>query len=688
MANRKIKAELEIDGKDNTSAAFRSVAKNVGNVEKRLAQFNKQAAAFNKTSAEFSKRAAAIDRAGAAVAQRHAAVGRASEGVAMAASRYLGPAALGAGFVYSVKQAANFEESLSNIQKKAGATGEQMQKMRGELMDLGHVMPVSMDEIAKGFERGAAAGIPLGELKEFAALSVKVADAWDVSAEESANFFSGFNASMHIKYGKEMKDYASLINDLGDSGIADEKDIADFIDRFGGSGINFGLTPQQIAAYGASMLDLKMPAEVGARAMNTLTSALLAPENLSKKAHKGLESIVGDVGKFSKLSGNDKLKVFIKDLAGMTGQRRTSLLGALLGTGFSDEIARLVAGSEVVAQNLALAERETKQASNSVDRVYEQRMALFNSQIKILQNNVNQVAVRLGDIVLPNANKALGFVNDQMADDDARQTATMGMTADQEHQQKLDYVKRWKALHPDEPFYKANFKAVSDYNDDLAKTGRGKISDVFDNISKQELNNFLDQKYSNWPDEASRQQTDRFSQPVVDHKYTTSRLPMTGPMPGPRPQPPVSNMAGQYAEYHAGQKAMREAQPLTPQGDKGDLAQTMDNLQKLEDSGQATWRAAGEDAGQKVADGGKEGAGYISQSAQELLSALRAGAASLSAAASDMAKAINAGKAGAAVGGMVNGGQPRDFDPGRSMPSGVTSPNAGQGSGGGGGGGF
>nr|WP_246780944.1 phage tail tape measure protein [Rhizobium sp. BK602] len=326
------------------------------------------------------------------------------------AGRYAAPAAVAGGLIYATKAAGNFEQSLVDIQKKSGATEKQMRSFQDQIFELGREIPVPIEEIAKGFERGAAAGIPMNEIKDFAALSVKVADAWDTSAENAANFFAGFNKGMGIPL-NQMKAYASLINDLADSGISDEKDIADFVDRAGASLKNFGMTPQQIAAYGAAMLNLKMPSDVAARAMDTVTSKLIAPENLSKKSRAALVGIVGDLKKFSKLSGDQKLSFFLGRLEKMSNQKRASLLGGLLGEGFDDEIMRLVAGTDEVKRNLAIANQQTKVASNSIDKVFEARMKTFNSQMAVLQNNWNEMSVKFGSMMLPTANGMIRSLN-------------------------------------------------------------------------------------------------------------------------------------------------------------------------------------------------------------------------------------------------------------------------------------
>lgn len=404
MANRTVTAELEMKGRDATGPMWKSVAARMGQMEK---QFGR----FNRTAEQFNSKMRNIERTTSAMAKLRAGVDATSEGAFAAISRFAGPAAIAYGAKQAISLAGDFEESLSKIQKKSGATAEQMANIKEQIFELGRQIPISHSEIAAGFERGAAAGIPVEQLRDFAKLSVKVADAWDTSAENVANTFAGFNVGLGIPYDK-LEAYASLINDLADAGIADETGIADFIDRVGASLKNFGMTPEQIAAYGATLLDLKMPADVAARAMDTFTGKLFAPENLSKKSYSALSSVVGDMKAFSKMSGDQKVKFFFQQLSKLSNQQRASKLGALLGEGFDDEITRLVAGLDHLNERLKMAEDRASNPSNSVETGFQKKLQLWNSQTELLMNKWKEIAETIGEIGIDNGQGILPYIND------------------------------------------------------------------------------------------------------------------------------------------------------------------------------------------------------------------------------------------------------------------------------------
>ncbi|MDB5582834.1 MAG: putative Phage tail tape measure protein family, core region [Bradyrhizobium sp.] len=425
---REIEARLKLSATDKTGKAFTTVGNRMKDVSRRADAFNRhQMLTMNRMAMNDSSSAAYFAKRDANILLREKEMQRRTTAMAeerrMQQAMYaanaahyaklggvIAGAAVGYELVRATDKAADFETALFNIQKKSGATAEQIQKLALDIRALSNEMPISRDDIAAGMERGAAAGVPIGELKEFTRLTAMIADGWEVSAEESGNFIAGFNKGLHIPMDK-MQAFASLINDLADSGIADEKDIADFIDRAGASLMNFGMTPEQIAAYGAAFLNLKMPADVAARAMDTLTGKLLAPENLGKKSRTALTAIVGDLGKFSKLSGSEKMTRFMKSLQGMTSQRKASLLGALLGEGFDDEIMRVVSALDEVDRNLEAARRHMEKPSNSIFTTYQKQLETFNKRVAVLKNQLADIELSLGNRLLPLAEKVVTAVS-------------------------------------------------------------------------------------------------------------------------------------------------------------------------------------------------------------------------------------------------------------------------------------
>lgn len=387
-----IEAVLKLSSKMGSTKAFAQVGAQLDDVSRKAERYNR----------------------------KQSAIARSARSLQAATLQYVGPAALGALAVNSVRLAGNFEDALFNIEKKAGATREQMAQIRGEILDLSKEVPVSINEIAAAYERGAAGGLPTDHLKEFARLTTMVSDAWDMTAEAVGNAFMGFETGLGLR--RDLwEEYADLVNYLADSGIADEADLVNFVDRAGASLKSAGFTPEETAALGASMLNLKMPAETAARAMDTLVGKLAAPQNLSPKSREALRMLVGDIKEFQLAFADDAsgtLLELLYELRSMSGQERIGALGALLGEGFDDEINRLVEGADEVKRNYdAINDRDIY--VGSVGDLSQRKLENLNAQLEIMKNHFQSISISVGHIAAEPLADMLGAVAEHRLENDA-----------------------------------------------------------------------------------------------------------------------------------------------------------------------------------------------------------------------------------------------------------------------------
>jgi TP901 family phage tail tape measure protein len=640
-----ILVNIRFKATDETSPA-------ISRIKSKLAAMERSNVAFAKNNAKVAASAAAFQRS---------IIGINRQMLAMAGVASV-PAALVLGLKSVTNAAGDFEESLFQIKKKSGATREEIEGLRGEMMGLAKEVPVSLDEIAKAYERGAAAGIPLDELRDFAKLTVQVADAWDMTAEDVANAFAGFEKGMGIPR-DELEGLADAINYLADSGISDEKDIVNFLDRVGANAQSVGIAARNTAAFGAALVNLKMPPEVAARAFNSLLSKLIAPENLSPKSRSALQKITGDVEQFRKVMGEDPNKgllFFFDKLEKLTGQQRMSLLGALMGEGFSDEVSRMAEGLGQIKEMLE-AVQQTNKYEGSIAGLSDQRLELYKAKVKQLQAAFENLKVTIGEDVLPMAKDVIDWARDGI--DTLREQkmgadkfdALGGMSTDDATAQMLE---RYRKLNPDA----STSEILKLIRRDVANYGGGRTKSIFAGINEAERRD-RDQK-------AARKafSDPRYAQAVAE------MWPRGQGMPVPTPRPVPLSEAEQRALYGQGRADREHAlrrkvwDRFTPDEANAPLgAPAFTNMPKLSedaDKAAASLAQGGAQAGQAMKAAGPE----VGQSA----------AGALLGQASGIGAAIGQA-AGAAIRAAIAGASVRvNADVGRSGRD-VTAPATGGG---------
>lgn len=380
---REVEAKLVISAQDRTAKAFASV-------EARLRKAEAQA----KRADAFNKKAAYVDRVNSQV-----------NSALLRGTAVIGGAFAAAGGVQGgLTTLTSYQDGLLEVRKKAGLTEEQMQALGKEVKALATSgeLAVPLEEILSAYERGAAAGLPLEELREFSELSAKAADAFGMSAEDVGNAAAGFKVSLGIPMSK-MEEYFDLINKLADSGISDEKDIVNFLDRVGNSLKTFGLSANDAAAVGSTLLNIKMPAETAARFMGVFSNKLLAPGGLSKKGFAAFKGLVGDVDAFQKLVKTDAraaLVQFLQKMEGLDKFQRADIGKSIFGDEWTDELNTLVEAISELQRNFDIADNRSGWLG-SLDESYKLKLDALSSRWQKFKNELAVLSIDVGEMGLP-----------------------------------------------------------------------------------------------------------------------------------------------------------------------------------------------------------------------------------------------------------------------------------------------
>lgn len=339
--------------------------------------------------------------------------GRAQSMMVAGAARVLAPVAgaLSAGQVIS--SAADFESAMTGIQKKAGTSAEETTRLGKEIKALSTSgeLAVPIEEILGAYERGAAAGIPINELKQFAALSVKAADAFEMPAEQVGNFAAKLKTGMGLSE-TAIKRVFDLTNSLADAGIADEKYVVDFVDRTGASLKTLGLNMDQTLSLGTTLLNLGMSSEVASTAVDALSTKMLTASTLTGQSRKTFEKYMGPIKSFSKAvrkDANGALLQMLDRIKGLNAEQRMEFLSSFVGQDHAGKILRLAEATDEYRRNLALAADEAKW-TNSLDTAYQLKLDDFWSQWQLVKNAFRELTIDAGTMGLPALKQGLNGI--------------------------------------------------------------------------------------------------------------------------------------------------------------------------------------------------------------------------------------------------------------------------------------
>lgn len=324
------------------------------------------------------------------------------ESLANARNGIAGIAASGAGIAVVTKAAIDFESAMAEVAKYVSGTDDQLAALAGRFKQLATEIPFSAKELAAMAAQGAQLGVPLEKLDQFVVLAGKVGVAFGLSAAQAGESIGNLSKVFGIPI-DNIELLTDAINVLGNStGVATNK-ILELMNRVGGISKGFGLTAEQAAAFGASLISLGKSPEVASTAINALL------QNLQQAGRQGPEfqAALARIGTSSEQLAADirdnpqrALISFLSTLEQLDTQSRADVLGQMFGSEYQDDIALLVGSLGQYRNALASISDQTK-VTGSVSKEFEARARTTANQITLMNNAVNDAAINLGSVFLP-----------------------------------------------------------------------------------------------------------------------------------------------------------------------------------------------------------------------------------------------------------------------------------------------
>lgn len=396
LRNAKKKADQEMaDGTEINQKQYRELVRELTSAELKLKDLQ----------AEASKSRAAL-------AQVSAVTGEIAEKSGNIAKKFA-PASLafaGAG-VAATKAAVEFESAFAGVEKTVDGTTEQLAALRQGILDMAEEIPASTTEIAAVAEAAGQLGIATDDVLDFTRVMIDLGEATNLSADEAASALAKF-ANITGTTADEYSKLGSTIVDLGNNFATTERDIVEMATRLASAGTVAGLSEQDILALSTAMSSVGINAEAGGTAMTQTMTAISkavsaggddletfakiagvsASEFADMWGNEPIDAISAFIGGLGKMNENGEDTISVLDELELSGIRQSNMLRALaLASNVLDDA--VTTANTAWDENIALSNEASK------------RYATTESQMKILRNGLNNLAISIGDILLPIINK-------------------------------------------------------------------------------------------------------------------------------------------------------------------------------------------------------------------------------------------------------------------------------------------
>jgi len=316
-------------------------------------------------------------------------------------------------FAAATKEAIEFESAFTGVTKTVDGTEEQLESIKQGIRDLAKEIPSSTTEISEVAEAAGQLGIQTDNVLSFTKTMIDLGNATNLSADDAATTLARF-ANITQMSQSDFNRLGSVIVALGNNFATTESEIANMGMNLASAGKQVGMSQPQIMALATALSSVGLEAQAGGTAFSkVMVNMQLAVENGGKEL-RDFANVAGmSADEFAEAFQEDATTAIMAFVEGLSqsGERgesaikvlddmgitETRLRDALLRSANASDVMRnaIDLGNEAWDKNIALTEEANKRYSTT------------ESQLQITKNKIKDVAVSIGNKLLPIVKKIL-----------------------------------------------------------------------------------------------------------------------------------------------------------------------------------------------------------------------------------------------------------------------------------------
>lgn len=336
-----------------------------------------------------------------------------AESLLNAKAALAGLGGVGAGLSIAAGKAITFESAIADVAKVVDGTDEQMQRLTERTKELSRTIPLAAEELAKIAAFGGQMGVPVDKLEEFVRLASQMSVAFGMTAEEAGRAMAYLSNAFGLPL-ESMRELGDAINVLGNTTAATEASIVEVLSRVSGATKQFGLSAEQAAALGATMLSMGVSSQIAGTGINALLSKLQTANVQSADFQNALaqigisaEQLAADI----QANPQEALLRFLRTLEKVDQASRAEILSKLFGIEYQDDISRLLNGLDQYEQSLARIGNKAATAG-AMQKEFKTRVKTTEAQLRLLNNAVDEIGINLGSTFLPVIRAVVSSIGD------------------------------------------------------------------------------------------------------------------------------------------------------------------------------------------------------------------------------------------------------------------------------------
>ncbi|MDF2984882.1 MAG: phage tail tape measure protein [Eubacterium sp.] len=311
------------------------------------------------------------------------------------------------GFMSTADASIKFESGITGVDKTTDLTKRELAELAQGIKDLSGDIPVATGELNEITEAAGQLGIAQDHLLDFSEVMANLGVATNLSAMDASTALAKF-ANITKMSADDYERLGSTIVGLGNKSASTESEIVSMATRLASTGSIIGLSEPEIMAVSAALSSLGIEAEAGGSAISKLLKDFEVMVQTGAPGLKNFAKVAGmSADEFSVAWGKNSVEALGKFIDGLgrieaDGGSAVATLEDLGITEIrmSNAVLALASSGGMLSDSLKTANAAWKD-NTALTVEAEKRYATTESQLKMMQNEYDNLKIAIGDNYTP-----------------------------------------------------------------------------------------------------------------------------------------------------------------------------------------------------------------------------------------------------------------------------------------------
>lgn len=307
----------------------------------------------------------------------------------------------------ATKSAVDFESAFAGVIKTVDATDSELAELEQGIRNMAKEIPAGAVAIAEVGEAAGQLGIETKNILSFSRAMIDLGEATNMTATDAASSLAQF-ANITKMSQTDFDKLGSTIVALGNNLATTESDIVNMAMGLAGAGSQVGLTESQIMSFAGALSSVGIEAQAGGTAFSKVMIEMQLAVETGSDSLNDFASVAGmTTSEFSKAFKEDASGAIISFIAGLgdAENQGTSTIKVLDDMGITevrlrDSLLRASSASDLFTESIDLGSKAWEE-NTALTNEAEERYKTSESQMAIMKNTLNDLAITFGEIILP-----------------------------------------------------------------------------------------------------------------------------------------------------------------------------------------------------------------------------------------------------------------------------------------------